>query len=129
VLSPESTAGLDSNEASVVARLVYGNASVLLMADVPKFVEYRLTQLEGPALESDVLKVAHHGSRTSTSDILLQVAKPSVAVISAGESNQYGHPHAEVLATLARYGIPVLRTDEEGTVILHSAGETFEHAH
>ena len=129
ILFPDhDVSGLASNnvnEGGVVARLVYGNASALLTADVPKFVEYQVATLEGANLESDVLKLGHHGSRTSTSDILLEMAKPSLAVISLGKNNKFGHPHQEVLDALERFGIPILRTDEEGTLIFRSIGETF----
>jgi competence protein ComEC len=119
-------ADTDANEASIIARLVYGEASVLLTGDAPKFVEYHLTQLDGAALRSDILKVGHHGSRTSTSDILLQYAQPALAVISVAKNSRYGHPHKEVLDTLARFNIPFLRTDEEGTVVFVSDGEAFQ---
>jgi len=117
------------NEGGIVARLVYGDASALLTADVPKFVEYQVATLESENLESDILKIGHHGSRTSTSDILLQSVKPALALISLGKNNKFGHPHQEVLETLARFGVEVLRTDEEGTIIFHSSGETFVREH
>lgn len=113
------------NEGGIVLRLVYKNSEALLMADVPKFVEVQLVALSKDELESDILKVGHHGSRTSTSNALLEVAKPSIAIISSGKNNRYGHPHQETLAILARFSVPVLRTDKEGTIIFESNGETF----
>lgn len=115
----------ETNEGGIVARLVYGQTSALLTADVPKFVEYQVSVLEGAGLKSDVLKVGHHGSRTSTSDILLQNVKPALAAISLGKNNRYGHPHQETLEALEHFGVRVLRTDEEGTVVLTSDGEKF----
>jgi competence protein ComEC len=114
-----------ANEGGIVARLRLGEASALLLADIPKFVEYEVVQLEGEKLESDVLKVAHHGSKTSTSELLLQAAQPKLAIISVGEKNRYGHPASEVLNRLAAFGIPLLRTDEKGTVRCFSNGADF----
>lgn len=128
ILYPENVAGIgeaDANDASVVAQLSYGSSTALLLGDAPKFVEYRVAVQNAGLIESDVLKVGHHGSRTSTSNILLAAVRPSVAVISAGRDNRFGHPHAEVLGTLKQFGVAVLQTAQEGTIVLHSRGDTF----
>lgn len=114
-----------TNEGGIVLRVVYKNSEALLMADVPKFVEVRLVSLEGEKLRSDLLKIGHHGSRFSTTDDLLLSVKPTVALISVGAHNPYGHPTVQTLDKLARFGIPVLRTDQEETIVFTSQGETF----
>ncbi len=114
-----------TNEGGVVARLVYGNTSVLFMADVSKKVEERLVELEGDNLQSDLLKVGHHGSKTSTGEIFLQTVLPAAAIISVGGDNRYGHPTDEVLTTLSSENIKTLRTDVEGSIVFESNGEEF----
>ena len=104
-----------SNESGIVARLVLPGHSVLLTADIPSSVEMELVK-SGAPLASEVLKVAHHGSRNSSAPEFLQAVGPSVAVISSGKDNTYGHPHQETLAKLQQYGIQIRRTDEEGDI-------------
>ncbi len=114
-----------SNEGGIVARLVYGDTSMLFMADVSKKVEERLIVLEGEKLQSDILKVGHHGSKNSTSEEFLKTVLPAAALISVGEKNRYGHPTEEVLTELSLQNIKTLRTDEEGTIIFESDGKEF----
>lgn len=114
-----------ANNGGIVARLVYGDTSVLLMADVDSEVEEHLLALEGSALKSTVLKVGHHGSKYSSDAEFLAAVDPALAVISAGERNRYDHPTPEVLDRLANENVAVLRTDEDGTVILRSDGTRF----
>ncbi|TSC57087.1 MAG: hypothetical protein Greene041679_452 [Parcubacteria group bacterium Greene0416_79] len=116
--------GLETNTGSIVAKLVYGSTSFLLMGDAPEAIENYLVGLDGKRLDSDVLKAGHHGSRTSTSDALLGLASPAFAVISAGKENRYGHPHAEVLERLKRFEVKTLGTYEQGTIVMESDGET-----
>jgi len=114
-----------SNEGGVVARLRYGETSVLLMADVSQKVETRLMELtDNPAeeLQSDILKVGHHGSKTSTSQNFLSVVRPGYALISVGAKNSYHHPTEETLGRLAAVGATILRTDQEGTILFRSDG-------
>lgn len=115
--------GTDTNDASIVANLVYGDTSFLLTGDSPQKIEKYLAAIDGKNLDTNVLKAGHHGSKTSTSDILLGFASPEIAIISAGTNNRYGHPHEEVLNRLSEFGVRVLRTDEEGTIIIKSDGE------
>ena len=89
----------DSNNNSLVLRLSYGNISFLLTGDIKSEAESYLART-APALETDVLKAAHHGSNSSTTRRFLNRAQPSWAVISAGQDNQYGHPHPDVLQRL-----------------------------
>jgi competence protein ComEC len=106
----------DPNEISAVVLVRYGGFSALLTGDAPSEVEARLAARYGAALRADVLKAGHHGSRTASSGAFLDTVDPDLAVVSAGVRNDYGHPHAEVLARLGARGIPVARTDQEGTV-------------
>lgn len=125
VLSPERTPrGADTNSASIITKISYGESSFLLTGDAPKKIEERLIALDGVRLESDVLKAGHHGSRTSTSERFLAAVAPSLAVISSGEGNSYGHPHKEVLNLLEAHGVRVLRTDESGRVTFTTDGRT-----
>lgn len=114
VLFPAGGAAADleeTNEGSIVARLEYGQASFLLTGDLPH-EEAVLPDIE-PA---QVLKVAHHGSKYSTSDAWLARVRPEVAVVSVGK-NRYGHPADEVLLRLRAVGTEVLRTDEIGNIV------------
>ena len=113
----------ESNTSSIVARLVYGQQSFMLTGDAPKSIEEYLVLIEGEYLESDVLKVGHHGSRTSTSDLFLTEVSPSYAVISVGKDNSYGHPHLEVTDALFNAGVETFNTAEHGHVIFWSDGE------
>lgn len=126
ILFPDrDAAALEPNTGSIVALLEYGETAALFPGDAPKAVENFVASLDGARLRSDILKVGHHGSKTSTGDALLAAALPSYAVISSGKNNRYGHPHKEVLDTLARFGVEVLRTDTSGTIIFASDGASF----
>lgn len=114
-----------ANDGGIVARLTYGEASMLFMADVSNKIEARLLTLDGSALDADLLKVGHHGSRTSTSDAFVKAVTPAAAIISVGKDNRYGHPTNDVLTTLERNKVKTLRTDEEGTVVFTSNGGEF----
>ena len=77
----------------------------------------------GVDLQSDILKVCHHGSNSSSSYVFLREVQPKYAVISVGKDNKYGHPAAEVLERLRDVGAEIMRTDEAGTIIMVSDGE------
>ena len=125
VLFPDSDmSNSNSNAASIILRLTYGGNSMILTGDAPKGVEEYLVLIEGENLASDVLKVGHHGSRTSTSETFLAEVDPNLAVISVGANNQYGHPHVEVTDLLFNYGVTTYSTDESGRVVLVSDGST-----
>lgn len=114
----------DSNFTSAVVRLVFGETSFLFAGDALSFQEREMV-LRGVNLDSDVLKAGHHGSKTSSSEDFLEKISPSLAVISAGRDNSYGHPHQEVLARLEKYGINVLRTDQNGDIKIISNGKNY----
>ncbi len=117
---------MESNTSSIVARLVYGETAFMLTGDSPKSIEEYLVLVEGEHLKSDVLKVGHHGSRTSTAELFLAEVDPDHAVISAGQDNAYGHPHVEVTDLLFNYGVETYNTAEVGRVVFHSDGQTVE---
>jgi competence protein ComEC len=109
------------NNSSLVMKLSIGDVSFLFGADIEAEAEAALVK-QGFDLSATVLKVAHHGSATSSTEEFLEAVRPSVSVISAGEDNQYGHPRAEVVERLGEYG-PVLLTADEGSVSFETDGE------
>ncbi len=123
VLFPEiNPEQMESNASSIVLRLVYGETSVLLTGDSPKRIEEYLVLTEGENLQSDVLKIGHHGSRTSTSELFLVEVDPDYAVISAEKDSRYGHPHLEVTDLLFNYRVETYSTAQEGTITFESDG-------
>jgi competence protein ComEC len=124
VLHPDtawSDWGIDLNEDSVVLLLEYGRFRALFGGDAGLPAEARLSGRIGPV---DLLKVGHHGSRSATGEGWLRELSPRVAVISSGARNRYGHPHPETVARLARHGVAVWRTDEQGTITVVTDGRT-----
>lgn len=115
----------DANAASIVAVLVYGNTTALLTGDAPSEVE-RVLVVQNSVPDVDILKAGHHGSKTSTSDVFLNAAKPEVVVYSVGKNNRYGHPSPEVMRRVGDRGIQERRTDEEGTLWFVSNGQVWE---
>jgi competence protein ComEC len=111
----------DDNDNSIVCMVEYGNNKFLFTGDAQTEEETALVN-SGVSLSADVYKAGHHGSRTSSSELLLNAVNPKYAVISCGEGNSYGHPHSEVLNNLCVRGINVFRTDEEGSIIATSDG-------
>jgi len=116
--------GLATNDGSIVGRLFYGDTSIMFTGDSPDNIERYLVSLDGKSLRSDVLKVGHHGSRTSTTQEFVGFVSPTMAVISDGKGNSYGHPHKETLDSLEKFGIIVFRTDQVGTIMMESDGES-----
>jgi competence protein ComEC len=111
IFFPDNTTDdLSRNESSTIVQLVHEDIAFLLTGDAGVMMEDYLVYLYGEELESDVLKVGHHGSKTSTSKLFLETVKPKYAVISAGENNRYGHPHQEVVDRLLSYGITIFET-------------------
>lgn len=114
---------MESNTASIVARLIYGDTAFMLTGDSPKSIEEYLVLVEGEHLKSDVLKAGHHGSRTSTAELFLVEVDPKYAVVSAGADNSYGHPHVEVTDLLFNYGAETYSTAESGNIVFWSDGD------
>jgi competence protein ComEC len=122
-LPPLDAPGGRRNDASLVLRIEMGLASFLLASDIGAAREHELVA-SGTRFGSTVLKVAHHGSRSSTTTAFLREARPTVAAISVGPRNPYGHPDPGVLARLAEAGAQIYRTDRDGAVIFESDGRT-----
>lgn len=110
----------DANHYSVAFRLEYGDFGALFLGDIPTAVEETLVARYGDGLAAAVLKVAHHGSGTSTSEAVLAAARPEIALISVGRHNRYGHPHPAVIERLEERGIRILRTDRHGAIHLRA---------
>ncbi|HEU4631840.1 MAG TPA: DNA internalization-related competence protein ComEC/Rec2 [Gemmatimonadaceae bacterium] len=113
----------DANSASTVLLARYGAVRFLLTGDAEAPEEALLVGRLGAALHADVLKVAHHGSSTSTTPAFLAAVRPRVAVVSVGAGNMYGHPSPDVMARLLAAGAQVLRTDQLGSVVVWTDGE------
>lgn len=128
-LAPDSVwaSGLnDANLASTVLLVRVGRVRMLLTGDAEAPEEAWLLDHSPDALRSDVLKVGHHGSNTSTSHAFLAAVHPRLALISVGANNSYGHPDPEVLERLGADGVPTLRTDLAGTIIVRTDGTRLE---
>ncbi|MCX6760364.1 MAG: MBL fold metallo-hydrolase [Candidatus Nealsonbacteria bacterium] len=113
----------NTNDTSVISRLVFDNSSFLFTGDATEKID---PELAVENFRSDVLKVAHHGSKDSMTDDFLNLVLPKIAVISVGKDNSYGHPNIETLEKLNKSGIQVLRTDEIGDVRFVSDGKNIK---
>lgn len=111
----------DVNDSSIVAKLVFGQNSFLFTGDISQKIEKNLAQ-NFPEVDSDVLKIAHHGSKYSTVEEFIKAVLPEIAVIELGK-NIYGHPTQEVLDRLRNYDIDILRTDQNGDIKIFSDGK------
>lgn len=118
ILFPDrDVSNFETNEASIVMRLVYGENSIMFTGDAPvETEEIILSENTAESLQSDILKVGHHGSKTSTSVDFLNAVKPEYAVISVGLKNKFGHPKQEILDLLANFNVQIFRTDELGQI-------------
>ena len=121
VVAPVEETG-DYNNMSIVFKLEYGKTSFLFTGDMEKESEALVLE-KGFDIGADVLKVAHHGSTSSTTPAFLEAVSPRFAVISCGKNNDYGHPHKEILSLLQDEGIEYRRTDLSGTVTVYSDGK------
>ena len=112
----------DSNNTSIVAKLIYGNFETLFTGDIEKSVENKLIK-SGLNLKSDILKIAHHGSKTSSGEEFLKAVNALMAVIEVGKDNRYSHPHQEVLERLKN--LQIFQTGRDGDIKIISDGENF----
>lgn len=122
ILGPLSDSYEDTNDHSVVNKLLYGKVSILFTGDIESLAEGDLVK-QGYDLKADVLKVPHHGSSSSSSDVFLDAVSPSYGVIQLGADNSYGHPHRETIQKYSSRNIEVLRNDVLGDIKLESDGE------
>lgn len=113
----------DLNNYSIAAKLICGQTSFLFTGDIEKTAEQDIYD-SGAELSADVIKVAHHGSSTSSLRAFVQAVSPKYAVISVGSPNDYGHPHKETTELLERLNISVYRTDRDGNIVWISDGKT-----
>jgi len=112
------------NNASVVLRLEYGAESVLLTGDIEAQIEDKLA-LDGSNIDSDFLKIPHHGSKTSSTEEFINAVSPKEAFIEVGAGNTFGHPAQSTIDRLANHQIKYYRTDKDGTVELILDGQSF----
>ncbi len=121
ILWPEQFLGKGANNNSIVAKLTYNQSEILLTGDIEKDIE---KQLIDSNLDSDILKIPHHGSKTSTSYNFLQAVNPEIAIILVGEDNRYKHPNQEVLDRLK--DTTIYRTDKNGDIEVLTNGFLFK---
>lgn len=112
----------DNNDASIVLKMTYGNVSFLLTGDAGVALEKEMLQYD---VKATVLKAGHHGSNTSSSEEFVQAVKPEVAILSYGEDNKYGHPHAEVMDRLQAIGSKIYATADLGTITVSTDGVNY----
>ena len=124
IVHPSARLPAHPNDASIVLKLTYGDVSFLFTGDAERVAEMEMMS-RGFNLRSTVLKVGHHGSRTSTGTAFLSRVSPRAAVIPVGENNRYGHPHPEVVRRLRLRGVEIFRTDLQGTVLFFSDGRDY----
>jgi competence protein ComEC len=110
-----------TNDASIVARMEYGSTSFMFTGDSPVDIEHYLFSTN-QLIHTDVLKVGHHGSKTSTSDEYVKALSPAIGVISVGKKNRYGHPNQEAMDILKNNNVDILRTDHLGRIKIESDG-------
>ena len=122
VLAPNSQNYDSANNYSIVIKLKYKNKAFLFMGDAEKISEDEILQ-KGYDVKSDLIKIGHHGSSTSTSDSFIKKVNPNYAVICVGKNNSYNHPKKTVMDRLKKYNIKVYRTDEQGTITVDSDGD------
>lgn len=125
MLAPNNSTYGDTNNYSAVIKITYGNSKFLFMGDAQKLSEKEIL-LKNYDLSSDVLKVGHHGSTSSSSNEFLDKVNPKISVISSGKGNMYGHPNKGTLVNLKNRGVQIYRTDLDGNIIFISNGDTIE---
>lgn len=124
ILFPDrDVSNVESNTASIIMRVVYGDTAFMLTGDAPSAIERHVVSLYQGGLKSDVLKAGHHGSKTSSDEGFIQAVAPAYAVFSRGCDNRYGHPAAEIVGRFVDLGIPTLDTCAEGTIVFRSNGK------
>ena len=121
LIAPNKTDYKDINNYSSVLKIVFKDTSFIFMGDAQKLSEDEILN-ENYNLQSDVIKIGHHGSRTSSSEDFIKKVNPKIAIISCGASNDFGHPHKPTLSLLQTLNVKLYRTDKNGSIILTSDG-------
>jgi len=124
ILHPTAPSQSDLNNASIVIKLTFGNVSFLFAGDAEGSAESQILN-RGNDLNSTILKVGHHGSKTSSTQAFLNAVKPEVAVIMCSKNNSYGHPHEETLSKLSAGNAEIYRTDLHGNIVIITDGQTY----
>ena len=123
MIAPNNTNyGDNLNNYSAVIKITYGNSKFLFMGDAEKLNEKEILS-KNYDIASDVLKLGHHGSSTSSSKAFLDKVAPKIAIVSCGKNNDYGHPHKETMDEMKKRNIQVYRTDVDGSIVLISDGK------
>lgn len=125
VFSPKREDYDDLNEYSIIIKITYGDAKFLFMGDAEALNEREIVDA-GYDVNADVLKLGHHGSSTSSTEKFLKEVSPDYAVISCGKGNSYGHPHDEIVERCNNLNIKMLRTDNDGNIIMKTDGKNIE---
>ena len=118
ILAPVTIEEDDLNDCSIILKMNYKGDSFLFLGDAEKKELETVTA----DMSAEVLKVGHHGSRTSTTKALLEEVNPKYAVISLGKDNSYGHPHKSTLELLDEFNVETYRTDQDGTIVISTEG-------
>lgn len=123
MLAPNSSKYEDLNNYSLVTRVMYGEVSIICMGDAETMSEEEILK-NGLEVKSQVIKLGHHGSNTSSSEEFIEAVNPKCAIISAKRGNTYGHPIKSVIDLLEKKSIEVYRTDESSTIVMTTNGKT-----
>ncbi|MBU5439670.1 MBL fold metallo-hydrolase [Tissierella sp. MSJ-40] len=125
IIAPNNENYSNTNNYSIVTKIVYKDFSLLVTGDAERESELEMVE-KGYDLKSKVLKVGHHGSSTSSTSEFLEKVNPDYSIISLGKDNSYGHPHKEAIERLEQINTKILRTDELGTIVIKTDGENIE---
>lgn len=124
LLGPDpDSLGDDANNSSIITKITYGESSLLFTGDAEYAVEIALVSRWGQELDCDFLKMGHHGSSTSNSQVFVDAVSPYMSVISCGKDNSYGHPHREIIHMLENENIEYYRTDKDGSIVFVCDGK------
>ncbi|CDM68180.1 Metallo-beta-lactamase family protein [Clostridium bornimense] len=123
VYSPIDSVYEDLNDYSTIMKLTFGDTKLIFTGDAESYAEKEVVAKHSEDLKGEVLKFAHHGSRTSSTDEFIKAVSPKYGIICCGEDNNYGHPHKETVDTISKYDIDTYRTDKQGEIEVTSDGK------
>ncbi|EOU1724073.1 MAG: ComEC/Rec2 family competence protein [Clostridium perfringens] len=124
VFTPQKSEYEELNDYSPIMKLSFGDTSYLFTGDAEKLAEEEALAKYKTSLDSDVIKLGHHGSSSSSSNAFIEAVSPKYGIISCAKDNKYGHPHRETLDIIKKYNIKTFRTDTDGEIILTSDGKS-----